>query len=499
MGARRGLLLACCIGLLVGGSLMRIPTVRQGLLGDERLWLDRGQDVLTQLPGVDPVTGYEPGNDLTRRPYLRYEVRPGPATIPAHHPGALTTLVTAFAMRALLPEHPGIGSLVRLRAVFSGLLVLSGTACFLLLVRLSQAGVGSALLFAAFLLTEPMLLGESRIIRQDALLVSLLTPGAILFGGFLDSGRKRLLVLAGALFGLACATKLVAFAYVLLGIVFLAAADRARWGLDLLRFVAGFYVAFLVANPTIWGHPLTGFFDLSRIALESSQAQGSELGLLSNLRHCARTLTHLSPLFLVLLALALVHLAHSPQRDRRSLYLAANGLAAFGVLFASSIKEARYLLPAVPFAALLALRTLDSLAAPRRKLAIGLGLLVTLVLHGASLVSHFPYHSVYTWEVLGTRIEFPHERLTRTILLPEVGAYLDQHRIGEVDVQTGHQNLAYYYSGVAQPLRDWDREWILVSEKYFHQIPPGFDPPVKTFWFREHEVFRLYHQPVAHP
>ena len=127
-----------------------------------------------------------------------------------------------------------------------------------------------------FLLSEPLLLGESRSIKQDVLLLGCLCSAALVFERYLERGTAKRLVIAATLFGLAMATKAIATIILALTAVFLWRSVRERGGTSaeaarataLLLGVA--FGALVVVGPNLWGNPPVGIYEMFSTALSSS-------------------------------------------------------------------------------------------------------------------------------------------------------------------------------------------------------------------------------------
>lgn len=483
----------CFLMIIMVGVAPRVPDVRQGLQNDEQLWLDRAHDLLRQAGFAGLVPGYVPKYQAARWPYAHTtgHVFPFNISIKAHHPGYLPAMLVAAGMTLLLPPDPGIGEIVRVRCIQSVILVLCVVICFHLLVRKLGTSRLAALAFCLFVLTEPALLAESRLIKQDAVLTACLTMSILTFSIFLKSRERSFLWAAGALLGAACATKMVSLPFFVLSVLVLVLlAARRSEGVGALvigRYCLVFYLVVLVFSPNVWSRPVSGFYDVVKVALASPQVTLARPDSASGLAAFLSTFKHLSMLYPLCLVAALVGLVRHPRL--RNFYVLACLLIVFLLGFASGIKNPRYLLPAVPLTLYLCLPVFERLAAWSKPVAICVLVVLPCALHASNFLNFYPYNAVYTWEFAE---KSDHVRLTSSILLPQIANYLESRGIRKVQVRTGAESLGYYYAGEAAAWSNWDGEWFLVSRKYYGSVPDFLEPSDKSFAFRGQEIYRLY-------
>ena len=497
----RAATVVCCVLLAVAGLSLRAPDLRQGLQIDEQMWLDRAYDLLRQARLSDSLDGYKPGFDVSRCRCVEFPGRPFPLDIAirAHHPGYLSTLAVAGTMKLALPRDPTIEDLIRVRWLQSVVLTAYAVACFLLLQQAFGFEPLTAVAFALFVLSEPALLAESRLIKQDVLITTSLTLCVFCFAAFLNGRSKAWLWASAVAGGAVCATK-VAFLPVVLGsfLILIVLALRRRRKVDLLTVLAWgalCYACAFVVSPNVWPRPFLGYGYVLRTALRSPQASLGRPGPFENLVAFLATFKHLSMLLPAVLVAAVIFLARRPSPTR--LYVAACAAVCLAINYFSAVKSPRYVLPAVPLVLFLGLQAFPWMPGRLRTRALVAFIVVSCALHAVNYAGYYPYHAVYTWEFAE---KTPNVRLTRSILMPQIADELRRRGARQVWVRTGKETLRHYYDGDARELRKWRDGWLLVSEKYYGLIPPDAGPPEKVFRFRGQEIYRLYRVPSPrHP
>jgi len=480
--------------LMVTGIFLRIPDITQGLQGDEQILMDRGYDLLKQLKAEKSLEGYKPCYDLKRYKYVSYSDTKFPFNIfiKAHHPGYFSTILFATFMKlSLSKKNITISDLIQLRWVQSLLLIIYVICLSLLFIYKLKLPPLIPFLFGIFILTEPAILGESRLIKQDVLLMIFLTSSIIFFYMFIKLKNESYLIFSGIFIGISWTIKLISMPFFIISLIFLIyLAIKNKNILLPFKYIIIVYISLLMFSPNIWSSPIGGLYDMLKIAKDSPQVPKELIPFSSNIYYFLRIFSHISVLYIIFFIFSLISLFKHP--DIWNKYIFINILVMFILNFMIYIKCPRYIIGVIPITLVLSFDFLNYLEIRSGKKILLILISLTFIVHMFNFISFYPYHSSYTWEFLKIEPVAPYERLDRTIMLPQIAEYLENNNIKEVKVLTGDFLLQYYYSGKALPLKDWSGEWLLVSQKYFNQIPSELTCPYKIFKFKGQEIYRLY-------
>ena len=468
---------------------LRLPDTSQGWTVDEQSWLYRTQQFNQQL-GLD-----KPGLMFADKGLRHYPG--GPVNIQSHHPGYLTVLLHAPLAVWLLPDHPTIHDIIRLRWVQTLAVILTVIALWAATrQRLDTLSQSALLLFIA---TEPYLVGESRQLKQDAILTLGVTLTALAVLGWIRRPRAWWPMLIGVCCGLLFTLKAVSLLMlawiVIFGTVRLLRIPRERPSRALLHFGVGGSVGFLIAaitcSPNVWHDPLRGLVGVLQTSLRSPQANVS-MSAGSDLVAFAGIFLHLSPLFIVLLTAALlILLTRCKQLTAEQAFLIGTGAVWLLAAGLSGVKSPRYVLPAVPLLALLVAVYIQRVPQPSRRVLLWGFVALTALLHTHAFLVWRPYPMLYTWP---GATPLSTTRLTSSVLAPQIAEDLRQRGLDDILVITGGDGLRWYLPEAH--IRDAyepssDASAVLFSRKYYHRVPDDWIP-VTSYSINGQTIYWLY-------
>jgi dolichyl-phosphate-mannose-protein mannosyltransferase len=357
--ARRALVTAV---FLVSAAL-RLTAVDRPLNIDEALWIRRGGTFVAALARGDLSATY---------------TRP--------HPGVTTMWLVGLsnvgwcatagdkswqscAQGLANDPLPPLSAYVVPRRVQA--LVTAGLLALMAHLSVQWLGFRPAALGCALLAFEPFFLGYQRFITTDALATDLGAVAALSFLLYLREGHCRRLVFSGLAFGLAVATKVPALLLAAPLLISVVAVERARWpgfpargfrkrALELTVWAAVGLAAVVAIWPVLWVRPI-GMLGQLQVELGSETRanafRSDDTGWDFYLRILAWRFTPLMQAGALICGAALLWPAWRRRLPQR---VELEGLAALGVVtlvllrLAGTAGSDRYLLPVVPFLALLA-------------------------------------------------------------------------------------------------------------------------------------------------
>lgn len=285
----------------------------------------------------------------------------------------------AFWMMSASAAVLGLGELaLRLPAALLGI----GSVVLVFLAGRRLGGRWAGLLAAALLLGVPQFVAWARLAMTDVPLTffSLLSTVLVLY----SDGKPRLLVAAGAAFGLAILVKQVAAFLFVPGILLLLVARRGVRSLVSREALLGVLAALAVAVPwhawelAVWGRRFVGEYFLAnvlqRVLTPLENHAGSPFFYFTLYRFNAGVLAYVHVIGVALAAFLAVR-----RRDATLGAVALYALVPFLVVNAMDTKIGWYLLPTYPGAALAAALVLVALF-PRLPRAVPRGLPAAAVL-----------------------------------------------------------------------------------------------------------------------
>ena len=408
--ARRALVAA----VFLVSAVLRLVAVDRPLNIDEALWIRRGGTFVAALARGDPSGTY------TRS-----------------HPGVTTMWLVGLsdvgwcavigdrswescAVRLAADPLPPLAAYVVPRCVQA----LLTSALLALMAHLSVQWLGfrPAALGCALLAFEPFFLGYQRFITTDALATDLGAVAALSFLLYLREGHRRRLVFSGLALGLAVATKVPAalLAAPLLISVVMVESDRwpgfptrgfRRRALELTVWAAVGLAAVVAIWPALWVRPIGLLQEFQADLASETRAhafRADDSGWAFYLRILAWRFTPFMQAGALVGVAALIWPAWRRRLPRRSELEGLAGLVVVTLVLLRLAGEAgldRYLLPAVPFLALLAGAGWDLVrdrVAPRG-LTPAAALVPVGVVAGqlAMLLPHFPEGVTYFSPLLG--------------------------------------------------------------------------------------------------
>lgn len=463
------------LGVMVLGLLVRLPEPAQGLAADEALWLARASDLAMQLGWLELPTA---------QPYLmglddRRHVDLGGLTIKAHHPGHVTAFLYAAGLAIGQVGPNDQAGFLMMRWLSGVSVVVLGLALMLALHRWGGLSIVQAALPAMILLTAPTLLGESRMLRQDALLTVWVGGAALAAWRAMHTRRTSWLYVSSICGGLAVGTKL--FALAPLGALWLGMAVVTQRPLWLGVALAGTALCFLAVSPNLWPDPAAGVRAILALTFGSQEVPGSDhFSLWRWPGNVARTLTAVSPLFVLSLGFAMARWRHLGAPER---VLLVTGALVPSLVALSPIPLGRYVLPAWMLILIPAAVALKDWS-PRRA---GVMLGAVLALHGASFVAWYPYPMLYRWEPLalgGNPLDAPDQ--LGAALGPQLAADLEQHGIAHVAASAPIPLQLYFQGSVTHHIPDPKRpavpaSWLLLIDQERHHAPACAGSPVQAY------------------
>jgi hypothetical protein len=381
--------IALCIlglGIAVAAFLPRAIDLGTGFMIDEKLWLERSTHF------IDAVADARFGDAFT-----------------TGHPGVTTMWIGGIALRTL-PRDASLGE--RYRRARLGLAV-ADVALLLAIWLLARPLLGEAAAAAGTLLLafDPFLLAHNRVLHLDGLQALAMTASFVALLRASREDSRRMLLVSGALAGIAVLTKTLSAFLVVPAIVVFARDGRGirRRLLIWLGVAAG---VFVLAWPVMWVRPwkgialmVTGF---ARGANNDSDAGGFFLG-----RHVANPGPLFYPVVLALRSSILTLPAGVAasiwairRRRRDSTAAVAGAFLAFGlgfmIMMTLGIKTAdRYLLPSLAALDLAVAVALVRSVRGRRALLVP-ALAAALALHAGPALALHPYELAhYNWAAGG--------------------------------------------------------------------------------------------------
>jgi len=344
-------------------AALRLFAVDRPLNIDEALWIQRGGGFVAALARGDLFATYS---------------RP--------HPGVTTMWLvglsdvgwcamagqqswTSCAQRLAGDPLPPLWAYVVPRCVQA--LLTSGLLALLAALAARWIGLRAAALGCALLALEPFFLGYQRFITTDALATDLGAVGALQFLLYLREGGRRRLLLSGLAFGLAVATKLPVVLLAVPLLISVGVVESGRWtgfaprGLrsraqEVATWAAVATLAVVVIWPVLWVRPIGLLRQLLADLGSETQANGFRLddtGWTLYARVLAWRFTPVMQAGAFIVVAAILWPAWRRQLPRRPELEALAGLVVVTLVLLRLAAEAgadRYLLPVVPFLALLA-------------------------------------------------------------------------------------------------------------------------------------------------
>jgi 4-amino-4-deoxy-L-arabinose transferase-like glycosyltransferase len=217
------------VGIAITSLVVRAPSLDRALTIDEKLWIERSARF------VDAVT------DLRFRD-----------AIETGHPGVTTMWIAGLAQETLPGDADLRDRYARARLwigiVSSGLIVLVWWLAGMVL------GHGAAAIAGFLLALDPFLLAHNRVVHLDGLLALFMVSSLLALMAAIRTEDRRLLLLSGALGGLALLTKQPAVYLIAVALVLLwrdGRGIRAR----LLRWLAPALLVVFVLWPVLWVRP----------------------------------------------------------------------------------------------------------------------------------------------------------------------------------------------------------------------------------------------------
>jgi dolichyl-phosphate-mannose-protein mannosyltransferase len=217
------------VGIAIASLFVRTPSLDRALTIDEELWLGRSERF------VGAVT------DLRFRD-----------AIETGHPGVTTMWIAGIAQRTL-----PAGASLRDRYARARLgMAIAASALIVLLWWLAGLVLGQgAAAIAGFLLAfDPFLLAHNRVVHLDGLLALFMVSSLLALIAAIRNSDKRLLLLSGALGGLALLTKQPAV-YLLPVVLVVFWRDGGGLRARTLRWLAAAMLVVFVLWPILWVRP----------------------------------------------------------------------------------------------------------------------------------------------------------------------------------------------------------------------------------------------------
>jgi hypothetical protein len=382
-------------GIALASFFVRAPSLDRAFTIDEKLWIERSDRFV--------------GAVLDGR--FRDAISTG-------HPGVTTMWVGGLAQLTLSDEADLRARYARARVWMAAL----ASALIVLVAWLTRilAGDIAGGLTGLLLALDPFLLAHNRVLHLDGLLSLLVASSFLALLAATRAGRPRLLVLSGALAGLAALTKQPAV--VLAGAAALTIRLGGGGARRFARWLAPAAVVFFILWPVLWVRPWHAVAIMAGgggAAITESHSGGFFLG---------RQVGNPGPLFYwvvlafrtsaVTLPAAVVAVVWAIRRRKvdASARVVASLLAlALGFLVFMTIapkKGDRYLLPAIAvldvaiavtaaYAATKLLRRGDGRRPAARAAAAAMIAIAVLALHGAPAMSLSPYQNAAFNPLLG--------------------------------------------------------------------------------------------------
>ena len=383
------------VGIAAASFAVRAPSLEQAFTIDEKLWIDRSDRF------IDAVADARFGD-----------------TVESGHPGVTTMWVGGLAQRTLPREADLRARYARARVwiatVSVALIVLVWWLVGMLAGGVAAAAAGLLLAFDPFLMTH------NRVLHLDGLLALFMVSSVLALLAATRDGSKRMLLLSGALAGLAALTKQPAALLIPATVILLRRDGRGivrRFGWWALA--AGLVA--IVLWPALWVRPWhalaimaggggravsetssAGFFFGGRVAQPGPFFYPVALAL--------RTSIVTLPGFVWAIVWAVRH--RKTNATARLVATLLSLAAWFGLFLVIAPKKAdRYLIPAIVAAdvafAMAAARAAAAWFGTRRSRAFRLavavgGLIIVIATHGVPAVALDPYqNAAYNWLVGG--------------------------------------------------------------------------------------------------
>lgn len=384
----RAALVALAAGIAAAALLPRAIDLDEAFTIDEKLWIERSARFADAVADGRFRDAFETG-----------------------HPGVTTMWIAGLAQRTL-PAGADLPSRYARARLW---LAVAHSALILLVWWLARGllGEAAAALGGFVLALDPFLLAHNRVVHLDGLLALLMVASFLALLRALREGSARLLMLSGALAGLAFLTKQPA---VFLVPATLVALWRDGGGIRrrFLHWLAPVVAVFFLAWPALWVRPwkpLSLMLGGGGAAVAESDSAGFFLG---------RRVGNPGPLFYpvawlwrasIVTSVAGVATAVWALRRRRADPAARRALAllAFGLGFAALMtlaakKGDRYVLPSFAAVDLAVAVGLARALAGRARTAAAAAAAGALALHGAPALALHPYELAhYNWAVGGPR------------------------------------------------------------------------------------------------
>ena len=344
-------------------AVLRLAAVDRPLNIDEALWIRRGGAFVAALARGDLFATYTRPHPGVTTMWLVGLSDVGACAVVGH--GSWESCAQRLAADPLPPLAAYVVPRC-VQAVFT-----AARLALMALLSVEWLGFWPAALGCGLLALEPFFLGYQRFITTDALATDLGAVAALWFLLYLREGNRRRLALSGLAFGLAVATKLPAVLLAVPLLISVVVMESGGWprfpargfrrrALELTVWAAVGMAVVVAIWPVLWVRPIGMLRQLQADLGSETQAnafRSDDTGCAFYVRALAWRFTPLMQAGALISAAALLWPAWRRRSPRRAELEGLAGLVLVPLVLLRLAGEAgvdRYLLPVVPFLALLA-------------------------------------------------------------------------------------------------------------------------------------------------